>query len=103
MWTLYSQCVCNTFCRDNREEKHLLSACLFQISYHRLKGFLLWYHGLVCQGIGLLLSYPVPRINSNFHFGKRLARMSARTQTEERLCSKIKINCSRYKYRKAFI
>ena len=31
---------------------------------------------------GLLLSYPVLRLNSNFHFGKRLARISARTQTE---------------------
>ena len=46
---------------------------------------------------GLLLSYPVPRLNSNLHFGKRLARMSARTQTEERLLydSKIQINCIR--------
>ena len=44
-----------------------------------------------------LLSYPVPRLNSNFHFGKWLARISARTQTEERLLydSKIQINCIR--------
>ena len=27
MWTLYSQCVCSVFRRDNREDKRLLTVC----------------------------------------------------------------------------
>ena len=40
---------------------------LFQISYHHL--LMAW----CVRECGLLLSYPVLRLNSNFHFGKRLA------------------------------
>ena len=69
MWTLYSQCVCSAFRRDNREDKRLLSVCLFLFVSNKLlsiEGFSFmasWLDGV--RECGLLLSnYPVPRLNS---------------------------------------
>ena len=39
MWTLYSQCVCNAFRPDNREDKRLLSACLCLFVSNKLSSF----------------------------------------------------------------
>ena len=78
MWTLYSQCACSAFRRDNREDKRLLSVCLFLFVSNTLsliEGFSFMANIIAwcVRECDLLLSYPVPRLNSNLHFGKPLA------------------------------
>ena len=65
---------------------------MFQISYHRLKGFLLWHHKMGMWFVIVL--FCTATTDSNFHFGKQWSKREfplAHKQTS--------VSCTIQKYR----